>query len=323
MKLTMFTAHDKIQPRTSAPKKPMLGGSLSSLSSSSPGELAPLLPLQHSLSKATTAIGTTISKANSDYTALNGSNASLPTPPVLAARLSALVKTLASAEEAVAESLKARRALIEGLEKLLKTNRDEAIREEQQRADLTAKRETTSRRRRAVEDQIMRGLATDASTPMPEPERPEVESFTPPPEDREPEVKPQTTTPPGFPPTIQSDANPHVDSGMNHATELGQPSAESFTPPHVPSLDEYPPMPPTVEAVPVTVTAPQASLDPRRRPAVKAEVINAHSRPEAASNGATIHGGEPYSKKRKVMDEFAEEGDALAGIDADVVGMLG
>jgi hypothetical protein len=316
-------AHDKVQPRTSAPKKPMLGGSLSNLSSSSPVELAPLVPLQHSLSKATVAIGTTISKANTDYAALSGSSSSLPTPPVLAARLSALVTTLASAEDAVAESLKARKALIEGLEKLMKTNRDEAAREEQQRADLNAKRETTARRRRAVEDQIMRGLATDTSAPLPEPERPEVESFTPPPEDHGPEIKhetrPQTTTPPGFPPSVLSDVDGQVDGGM----KFEAPKQESFTPPHVPSLDEYPPMPPLVDAMPGTVTAPQISLDPRRRPVMKAEVINPHSSPNDGSNGYIPYGGEPHSKKRKVMDEFAEDGDALAGIDADVVGMLG
>jgi hypothetical protein len=322
MELIIATAHDKTQPRTSAPKKPMLGGSLSSLSSSSiPSEIAPLMPLQHGLSKATTAIGTTISKANTDYAALSGSNSSLPTPPVLAARLSALVKTLASAEDAVAESLKARKALIEGLEKLLKTNREEAAREEQQRADLAAKRETTARRRRVVEDQIMRGLATDTSTPMPEPERPEVESFTPPP--HEPDVgsnvKAVTTTPPGFPPTIQPNTHQHQDGGM----QLEQPKAESFTPPHVPSLDEYPPMSFPVDAVSRTTTAPQASLDPRRRPVMKAEVINAHPRPDDGSNGTAMYGGEPYPKKRKVMDEFTQDEDALAGIDDDVVGMLG
>lgn len=299
----------------------MLGGSLFSASSSSnvPTEIAPLVPLQQALSKAAISRGATVTKANTDYGVLNDGTQALPTPPVLAARLSALVKTLAAAEDAVAESLKTRRALIEGLEKLIKTNNEELVKEEHQHQDIAAKREAMTRRRHDVEDQIMRGLATNEPV-----ERPEVESFTPPPEDH------ASTTPPGMPPTIPAQVDGNIEMPPPGA-EPALPGMEGFTPPHVPSLDEYPPMNPIVDAVPGTTTAPQVSLDPRRRPQVKAEIVNAHPRPSESSPRAMTNGSSAYpaqaAKRRKTSDEYAEFGedgqDAMDGLDADVVGMLG
>jgi len=295
----------------------MLGGSLFSAANSSsvPVELAPLVPLQQSLSKASLAASSTTTKTNSDYAALNGSNSALPTPPVLAARLSALVKTLASAEEAVAESLKTRRALIEGLEKLLEIQRTDLAKDENQHQDLATKRETMTRRRHQVEDQIMRGLATD--TTQSEPARPEVESFTPPPEDI------GSTTPsdplPGHAP-VQSDGRPD-------AVEIAPESSTHQPPVRLEDLLQ------TAHPQPVessTVPAPQTSLDPRRRPAVKADIVQA---PKDVSSTATTNGQGEYEghqgKKRKLQDEYAGAGqgeaklDAMDGLDADVVGLLG
>ncbi|KAJ5596440.1 hypothetical protein N7450_002898 [Penicillium hetheringtonii] len=92
-----------------------------------------------------------------------------PSPPVHAARLTALLKTLANAESSVSEVIKSRKALIDGLEKLLATNRAELTKEE------------------SVEDAIVRDLSYENSGgPQPggdgaEYARPEVEALTPPP----------------------------------------------------------------------------------------------------------------------------------------------
>jgi len=179
----------------------LLGGSLFTAPAgpSAPAELQPLVPMQAAISKAALAMDGTVSAANTEYGKLMDSQTPAPTPPVHAARLSALLKSLANAEGAVLESIKARRELIAGLEKLLETNRTALTSEESQHKDLTSKKATVETKKREVEDGIMRGLSAEASTPTlngtpgqetphngqqapsAEPERPQVEELTPPP----------------------------------------------------------------------------------------------------------------------------------------------
>lgn len=295
----------------------MLGGSLFSSSSSSatPVELVPLIPLQQALSKASMPLISTTKNAETDYAALNGEQP-LPTHPVLAARLSALVKTLASAEDAVSESLKARIKLMDGLEKLLDSHRTERIKEEKQQQDLAAKRIAMSKRRQEVEDAIMRGLEMD--TAAADVDRPEVESFTPPPDDIE-----ESHTPPGLPPMVPHQVDGGADVSTPKKEEIKTEKHESVIapeqaapPPHIPAVNEYLPLP----------AAPQATLDPRRRPVVKMETEDVKPKVEEsrATLGTNGHSQQPdyqVSKKRKIKDDY--EGDSLDGLDPDVAGMLG
>lgn len=309
-------------------KKPLLGGSLFSDANgaAAPPEIAPLVPLQQSLSRASLAIKPSVTKADIEYAALTDGSQPTPTPPVHAARLSSLVKLLANAEDAVAESLKTRRALITGLEKLLETNRAELASEEAQHGDLGSKKEAMTNRRHEVENHIMRGLTAEEAAHTVEPvavdndndtavggaalnssnfahetERPEMEGFTPPP------MSPPSTTPPGLPQSI-----PHTDG----TEDLSRPIYESFTPP------------------PAAFT-PTAPLDPRRRPtqamSTKAQVVHAHPRPGSASptiGNGSMYGANASAKRRKMSSQedefpgFGEGEDALEGLDADVVGML-
>ncbi|KAL3475623.1 DUF618 domain protein [Aspergillus californicus] len=182
---------DEIDKSRSTGKKPLLGGSLfSSPSGSTPSELQPLVPLQVSVSKAAVASGTSATTASVEYEKLNDPNVPLPTPPVHAARLSQLLKALANAESSVSEVVKSRLALIDGLEKLLETNRTSLSKEQALVLQLQDKKAETETKKRDVEDAIMRGLSAE-NTPMVNNgefgasgeslSRPEVEALTPPP----------------------------------------------------------------------------------------------------------------------------------------------
>ncbi|GKZ56916.1 regulation of nuclear pre-mRNA domain containing protein 1B [Aspergillus niger] len=182
---------DEIDKSRSTGKKPLLGGSLfSSSSGSTPSELQPLVPLQVAVSKATVASTASATAANAEYDKMHDPSTPLPTPPVHAARLSQLLKALANAESSVSEVIKSRIALIEGLEKLLETNRSALSKEQSIVAQLTERKSETEATKREVEDGIMRGLSAENSPAVnhgdagPEGEpisRPEVEALTPPP----------------------------------------------------------------------------------------------------------------------------------------------
>ncbi|KAE8134799.1 RNA polymerase II-binding domain-containing protein [Aspergillus pseudotamarii] len=180
---------DEIDKSRSIGKKPPLGGSLfSSSSGSTPSELQPLVPLQVALSKATVASGASATTANAEYDKMHDPSTPLPTPPVHAARLSQLLKALANAESSVSEVIKSRIALIDGLEKLLETNRSALAKEQSLATQLSERRSETEAKKREVEDGIMRGLSAENSPAVnledPEGEpltRPEVEALTPPP----------------------------------------------------------------------------------------------------------------------------------------------
>lgn len=170
--------------------KQSLGGTLfkGSSTGSTPSELQPLVPLQVGLNKAAISSKTSATTANSEYEKLHDPQVVQPTPPVHAARLSSLLKTLANAESSVSEVIKSRHALIHGLEKLLATNRSELEKEESLAAQLAEKKHLTDTKKRDVEDAIMRGLSTDdVSAANPdngdgsEMTRPEPEALTPPP----------------------------------------------------------------------------------------------------------------------------------------------
>ncbi|EKV13106.1 RNA polymerase II, large subunit, CTD [Penicillium digitatum] len=179
---------DKARPTN---KKQTLGGSFfkDTSSGSTPSELQPLNPLQIALNKAVINSNTSATTATSEFDKLLDPNTPKPTLPVHAARLSSLLKTLANAENSVSEVIKSRRALIDGLEKILQTNRAELSREEALSAGLSEKKTSVDTKKREVEDAIMRALPSEESRTNPGEHsghdnafsRPEVEALTPPP----------------------------------------------------------------------------------------------------------------------------------------------
>lgn len=286
----------------SSGKKPLLGGSLFSGSSgpSAPSEIVPLVPLQIAVSKATATTLSALPTAESEYEKLTDASKPTPTPPVHAARLSALLKSLATAEGAVSESIKARRGLIAGLESIIKTNHAALASEEAQKETLTTRKNAIEAKKREVEDGIMRGLSAP-STPIVahgspisdprtngkvmstndnasvEPERPDVEELTPPP--------PESRTPAGSP-----------------ATATPAASLTYFQPP------------------PSSHHAPVAPL------IAGADLLSSLSMPPVRHYpGTPGSAGGGVAKKRKVDDDYPDFGsgeDAMADLDDDVAELL-
>ncbi|KZF21709.1 DUF618-domain-containing protein [Xylona heveae TC161] len=300
---------DELDKNRSSGKKPALGGSLFSTSSgpSAPMELQPLVPLQLSLSKASMPAKSALSSANSEYDKLMDPATPAPTPPVHAARLSALLKALANAEGAVTESIKARRVLIDGLEKILDTNRAALNADESEELQVSSRKAIIEAKKREVEDGIMRGLSAESSpaihgieeggaTEAVEPERPMVEELTPPPV----EALTPTGTPP---PEIEQAATTTTGADIIHETQ----------PDHTEPPPAFPP--PLIPAI-ATANPPGSDL----LSSLAGPFARRHS-------GNPPNGTDSGSNKRRRVeenDDFAAfgGGDAMDGLDADVAEML-
>lgn len=154
-----------------------------------PSELAPLVTPAQNVSKLALSLKAKTTNAEQEYAKNTDPKQPTPSAPVYAARLNGLLKTLATAEGAVAECVKARTELIGALEKLLGTNKASLEAEQKQLAELAERKSAIEQKKADVEMAIMRGLADQApatrdgqsASPVPEPDRPEVEALTPPP----------------------------------------------------------------------------------------------------------------------------------------------
>lgn len=289
-------------------KKPLLGGSLFSSSSgpAAPPEIQPIVSLQIAVSKAVATTTSTVPTADTEYDKLTDPTKPTPTPPVHAARLSALVKNLASAEGAVSESIKARRALIDGLEKIISNNRSALSTEETQKETLTTRKLAIESKKREVEDGIMRGLSAD-STPLAH-GSPHAGSRT----------NGNTTT-------------LHEDLERPHVEELTPPPPESLTPAGSPTTTSNPEPeahPPPTPTDPRLATRTPSTAPPHQHLAAGADLLSSLSMPPVRHYADTSGSpGEQPSKKRKVNDDdypdFGGTGDdALADLDEDVAELL-
>ena len=146
----------------SSGKKTLMGNSLFNSSSSTgiPKELETLAPLQIAVTKETIAARPSIDNAQTEYTKLNDPSAVLPSPPVHAARLSSLIKSLAAAESSVSASIKARKSLISDLERILEINKSALAKDEEMYLQLESRKTATEAKKREVEDGIIRGLSS-------------------------------------------------------------------------------------------------------------------------------------------------------------------
>ena len=223
-----------------------------------------------------------------------------------AAALAALVKKLAVAENAVADSIKARTALVSGLEALLATSRSKLAADEAQLTDLAARKLAIETRKSEVEAAILQGLSaaeTNKISAAPLPalspghERPKIEELTPPP--------------------------------MESFTPVGSPVMSAAQMPDVP--DDVLPEAAAHPVEPVAVPVPEGEDPGAQAPETRIGEVNAvpgadllsslaKAQAKAGENG--VYGVQTY-KKRKMSrsaaeDEFAVfEGDtAMNSIDS-------
>lgn len=290
-------------------KKPALGGSLFS-SSSIPTDLAPVAPQALALQKADLAAKPALATANQDYEKLTNPNATVPSAPMHAAGLAALTKKLALAESAVADSLKARQALVAGLEKLLQTNKDKLLQEEELVEDLHTRKDAIDSRKREVEEAILKGLSSaeqnristaplPIATTSPRQDRPQVEELTPPPM--------ESFTPVGSPvmAAVQAHAVPDIGDDI-----MPDPVPHPIEPEAAPAPGGH-----TTE--PTFATA----MGETNHHAV-ADILKSLQHP-SIDRGAE-YGQQAYqqaTKKRKMSRSTAEDEFAAFAADGDMAGM--
>lgn len=175
-----------------------------------------------SATKLSIPLKATVASANQEYEKQTNSSTPVPSAPVYAARLNGLLKTLANAESAVAECVKAREDLISGLEKLLGANRDALEQDKTAAAQLASRKTEIEEKKHAVEVGIMRALGPadsngtpgegESSSTPPEPDRPEMEALTPPPMEPFDAPTPEALTPEGNPPMAAAAAEDEAPS---------------------------------------------------------------------------------------------------------------
>lgn len=153
---------DKSKGTGTGTKKTLMGNSLFNTSSTTgvPKELETLAPLQIAVTKETISARPAIDTAQVEYLKLNDPAAALPSPPVHAARLSSLIKLLAAAESSVSASIKARKALIADLERILEINKSALAKDDETYLELGSRKLSTEAKKREVEDGIIRGLSS-------------------------------------------------------------------------------------------------------------------------------------------------------------------
>ena len=269
--------------------------------------MQPLVALQIAVSKAIASSSGATSTADLEYDKLTDPSKTTPTPPVLAARLSALLKSLANAEGAVSQSIKARRALLEGLEQLLATNKAALTADETKHAELTNRKAAMEAKKREVEDGIVRGLSSDALTGP-------------------------TASAPVLEPTgsLNGGRDPHPQNGSGREPspreDLTPPPIESLTPVGSPRAsetagskpqDQAPNVPPIIQPQPISSTAGADLLSSLSVPPVRHYA--------GGSSGMSGGGGGSAFKKRKLDGDFPGFGageDAMADLDADVAELL-
>ncbi|KAF4997598.1 hypothetical protein FGRMN_3737 [Fusarium graminum] len=183
-----------------------------------PSEFAPLVSAHQNVGKLSTPLKATITSADQEYEKQTDPSTPVPSAPVYAARLNGLLKTLANAESAVAECVKAREGLVSGLETLLNANRAALEQEKSTAAQLTSRKTEIEEKKQQVEIGIMRALGpadsngssgqADSSGTAPELDRPEIEALTPPSYESFDAPTPEALTPEGEPAAVVAEPIP-------------------------------------------------------------------------------------------------------------------
>jgi regulator of Ty1 transposition protein 103 len=289
-----------------------------------PAELEPLSKSQAALSKAESNARGVVATANTEHTKLTDPDTPLPSPPVHAAKLASLMKTLATAHSAVESS-------IAGLEQLLKTHRSALATDHATASELSSRLASTENRKREVEDGIMRGLSNPATPSYQspsagfgaepsngsndnEPTAPDYEEFTPPP----PEVESFT------PPPAAEDENGRDSFAIGEDVPaerlLVDPSGAEVIHEQQPSHDEPPP-----SHEPPQVLESRAS---KSQNVLAADILSSLQMPQVRQASAELpsESADPRLKRRKMSHNKPPPVDedflGANGVDEDGVAAM-
>lgn len=304
--------------------KGKLGGSLfasaDEATGGTPAELKEITDLHTHLRKSALESDATTQHATESYLTTWVSLVATPAPPVEAARINALLKTLSTAHSTLQTTLAARDSLLASLEKTVNEHRLAREKEETALRSLESQRATFDERKTLVDEAIMKGLAPE---PLPLPDdirrqhdalhaqkggdelpRPEMEPLTPPAAD--------TLTPP-LAPEPASLPSAALDGVLDDGAR---------TPPGTPPMS-------------VTPVPHYAVGDPRRKgsppdaaPTPLPGLATGLKRPGDADAGDAHAGLDPRRKSSETMTfkrrKTEDAGvDGMGELDADVVGDLG
>ncbi len=148
-----------------------LGGSLFGGSGGNiPSALETVAKLQADVTKTEINAKPAVDKAKAEYAKMTDPDTPIPTAPLHAAKLSALMKALATALGAAEASVKAREALVTELERLVEGHRAKLVEESTITSEIMERRDTIENKKREVEDNIMRGMSTPTSPENPTPD---------------------------------------------------------------------------------------------------------------------------------------------------------
>ena len=184
------------------------------------------------------------------------------------------------------EGIKARQALIEGLEKILDTNRGALSAEESQLIHVSKRRDEINAKKTEVEDNIMRGFASNSN--------------------------------PGTPSGVGG-ASPESNMQQTPATpveEPNRPAVEALTPPGFPSPPAREPAPP----LDLDASTNESAIEPNVHSPIPIPLFQANYGGDARYRSASISSGSAKKRKLNDEDEFADLGEG--DLDADVAEML-
>lgn len=310
-----------------------------------PPDFQPSISAAHHLQKHRNATKAAITNADQSYaTSTSLSQSSIDPPPVQAALLSSLLKSLATAEGAVKESIRTRKAVIDSLNKIL-TSHIQSLEDDRSKAQVLGDRvKEVELRKQEVENSIMRELSSGHSADgidvanVPQGMKLELGSTTPPGLPAAEDMTPppvEDFTPPGSP-SIAVTANensilPFLSTSLSSTDPTSQ-----ILPPLHPTSIRSPPGP--FATSPTSATTPHSShFPPGSAPLAHPEFAAAGAKRDSMSafgtaavggeeDGTGGGGGGGGGKRKKSAHEQDEDvlmdGDAIEGFDEDLRELL-
>ncbi|KAI5779690.1 RNA polymerase II-binding domain-containing protein [Geopyxis carbonaria] len=156
-----------------------------------PLELVPIMKTHKDLAEKASSVTISTGTANTEFQKQFDTE-NLPPPPVYAARLSSLLKTLDTADHAIKGAIEARKAHIRNIERLLEQSRTALVKDENTAHDIQNKKSRTEQTKNDVENMIVNTMddnsngdgcgqsgGIDSKSPD-EIKSPEIEALTPP-----------------------------------------------------------------------------------------------------------------------------------------------